>query len=80
MYDYSKFILKMYLQLLYMIYCMSTVCKQYFRFGAFEELKRFNVDENGNLSPTKRMLCGLGKNHNSYFKRINQAKIYSHSK
>jgi hypothetical protein len=39
---------------------------KYFRFGAFEELKRYNVDENGILSPTKRMLCGLGKNQNSY--------------
>ena len=34
------------------------------RFGAFEELKRFNVDENGNLTPFKRMLCGLGENNN----------------
>ena len=34
------------------------------RFGAFEELKRFNVDENGNLTPFKRMLCGLGESNN----------------
>lgn len=30
------------------------------RFGAFEQLKKYNVDENGNLSPGKRLLCGLG--------------------
>lgn len=31
-----------------------------FRFGAFEQLKKYNVDERGNLSPGKRLLCGLG--------------------
>lgn len=31
-----------------------------FRFGAFEELKKRNVDARGNLSPLNRMLCGLG--------------------
>ena len=31
-----------------------------FRFGAFEELKKHNVDANGNLSAGKRLLCGLG--------------------
>lgn len=30
------------------------------RFGAFEEFKKRNVDEKGNLSPINRMLCGLG--------------------
>ena len=30
------------------------------RFGAFEELKKRNVDANGNLSAGKRLLCGLG--------------------
>ena len=30
------------------------------RFGAFEELKKRNVDAKGNLSPGMRMLCGLG--------------------
>ena len=32
----------------------------YPRFGAFEELKKRNVDANGNLSAGKRLLCGLG--------------------
>jgi solute carrier family 25 citrate transporter 1 len=30
------------------------------RFGAFEELKKRNVDQRGNLSPVMRMMCGLG--------------------
>lgn len=38
----------------------GSIPKSAVRFGAFEELKRFNVDENGNLSPSKRVLCGLG--------------------
>ncbi|XP_061197784.1 tricarboxylate transport protein, mitochondrial-like [Saccostrea echinata] len=38
----------------------GSIPKSAVRFGAFEELKRFNVDENGNLSPHKRVLCGLG--------------------
>ena len=32
-----------------------------FRFGAFEYFKNMSVDDRGNLSPSKRMLCGLGK-------------------
>jgi solute carrier family 25 citrate transporter 1 len=30
------------------------------RFGAFEEFKKLSVDEQGKLSPSKRLLCGLG--------------------
>lgn len=32
----------------------------YLRFGAFETLKKFTVDDKGNLRPVDRMLCGLG--------------------
>lgn len=32
----------------------------HFRFGAFESFKKQAMDENGNLSPTARILCGLG--------------------
>ena len=32
----------------------------FFRFGAFEELKKRNMDANGNLSMGNRLLCGLG--------------------
>lgn len=31
-----------------------------YRFGAFEAFKKRSVDEKGNLSPTGRVLCGLG--------------------
>lgn len=31
-----------------------------FRFGAFEELKKYSVDSKGNLGPGQRLLCGLG--------------------
>jgi solute carrier family 25 (mitochondrial citrate transporter), member 1 len=34
--------------------------KTLFRFGAFEQLKKYNADANGNLSPGQRLLCGLG--------------------
>lgn len=30
------------------------------RFGSFETFKSYLVDENGNLSPQSRVLCGLG--------------------
>lgn len=30
------------------------------RFGAFEEFKKHNIDSTGNLTPAKRLLCGLG--------------------
>jgi solute carrier family 25 citrate transporter 1 len=32
----------------------------FYRFGAFEEFKKRSVDEKGNLSASKRLLCGLG--------------------
>lgn len=38
----------------------GSVPKSAVRFGAFEALKKRSVDERGNLSPVKRMLCGLG--------------------
>lgn len=39
---------------------MFTLFGYSFRFGAFEEFKKRSVDANGNLSPGKRLLCGLG--------------------
>jgi solute carrier family 25 citrate transporter 1 len=38
----------------------GSIPKSAVRFGAFEELKKRNVDAKGNLSPVMRMLCGLG--------------------
>lgn len=38
----------------------GSIPKSAVRFGTFEELKKRNVDANGNLSPINRMLCGLG--------------------
>lgn len=38
----------------------GSIPKSAVRFGAFEELKKRSVDANGNLSPSKRLLCGLG--------------------
>lgn len=38
----------------------GSVPKSAVRFGAFESLKKRSVDERGNLSPTMRLLCGLG--------------------
>ncbi|XP_076048598.1 mitochondrial citrate transporter scheggia isoform X1 [Oratosquilla oratoria] len=38
----------------------GSIPKSAVRFGAFEEFKKRSVDANGNLSPGKRLLCGLG--------------------
>ncbi|XP_052270832.1 putative tricarboxylate transport protein, mitochondrial isoform X2 [Dreissena polymorpha] len=38
----------------------GSIPKSAVRFGTFEELKRHSVDENGNLTPGRRVLCGLG--------------------
>ncbi|KAI3389945.1 hypothetical protein SNEBB_005827 [Seison nebaliae] len=38
----------------------GSIPKSAVRFGAFEELKRRASDERGVLTPTKRLLCGLG--------------------
>lgn len=38
----------------------GSIPKSACRFGAFEQLKKHSVDEKGNLSPGKRLLCGLG--------------------
>lgn len=38
----------------------GSIPKSGVRFGAFEELKKRAVDSNGNLAPSKRLLCGLG--------------------
>jgi len=38
----------------------GSVPKSAVRFGTFESLKKRSVDERGNLSPSKRLLCGLG--------------------
>lgn len=38
----------------------GSIPKSAVRFGTFEELKKRNVDERGNLSPANRLLCGLG--------------------
>ncbi|KAB7496380.1 Tricarboxylate transport protein, mitochondrial [Armadillidium nasatum] len=38
----------------------GSIPKSAVRFGAFEELKKRSVDSQGNLSPGKRLLCGLG--------------------
>uniref|UniRef100_A0A1B6BX60 Citrate transport protein n=1 Tax=Clastoptera arizonana TaxID=38151 RepID=A0A1B6BX60_9HEMI len=38
----------------------GSIPKSAVRFGAFESFKKKAVDEKGNLSPTARILCGLG--------------------
>lgn len=38
----------------------GSIPKSAVRFGAFETLKKRCVDEKGNLSPSKRLTCGLG--------------------
>lgn len=38
----------------------GSIPKSAVRFGAFETLKKHAVDERGNLSADKRVLCGLG--------------------
>lgn len=38
----------------------GSIPKSAVRFGAFEQLKKYAVDERGNLSPQGRVLCGLG--------------------
>ncbi|KRT86257.1 mitochondrial carrier protein, partial [Oryctes borbonicus] len=38
----------------------GSIPKSAVRFGAFETFKNHMVDERGNLSPSGRMLCGLG--------------------
>lgn len=38
----------------------GSIPKSAVRFGAFEELKKRAVDENGKLAPSKRLVCGLG--------------------
>jgi len=38
----------------------GSIPKSAVRFGAFEQFKKQAVDEKGNLSPVKRLLCGLG--------------------
>jgi len=38
----------------------GSIPKSAVRFGAFEELKKRNMDANGNLSMGNRLLCGLG--------------------
>ncbi|KAG7175916.1 tricarboxylate transport protein-like [Homarus americanus] len=38
----------------------GSIPKSACRFGAFEQFKKHSVDERGNLSPGKRLLCGLG--------------------
>uniref|UniRef100_A0A914CHJ7 Citrate transport protein n=1 Tax=Acrobeloides nanus TaxID=290746 RepID=A0A914CHJ7_9BILA len=38
----------------------GSIPKSAFRFGTFEFLKGYAVDEKGNLSPAMRLLCGLG--------------------
>lgn len=38
----------------------GSIPKSAVRFGAFEELKKRAIDENGNLSPLRRLTCGLG--------------------
>ncbi|XP_054155514.1 putative tricarboxylate transport protein, mitochondrial [Oppia nitens] len=38
----------------------GSIPKSAVRFGAFEELKKRNVDQKGNLSPVMRMMCGMG--------------------
>lgn len=37
------------------------ICFCHARFGAFEEFKKRNVGPDGNLSPNRKLLCGLGK-------------------
>lgn len=38
----------------------GSIPKSAVRFGTFEALKKRNLDERGNLPPSKRLLCGLG--------------------
>ncbi|MBD5072613.1 hypothetical protein GUF45_13435, partial [Xanthomonas citri pv. citri] len=38
----------------------GSIPKSAVRFGAFEELKKRNMDASGVLSPAQRLLCGLG--------------------
>ncbi|XP_055328086.1 putative tricarboxylate transport protein, mitochondrial [Paramacrobiotus metropolitanus] len=38
----------------------GSIPKSAVRFGAFEEFKKRNVDAKGNLTPAKRLLCGMG--------------------
>ncbi|BES91447.1 Tricarboxylate transport protein [Nesidiocoris tenuis] len=38
----------------------GSIPKSAVRFGAFEYLKEYAVDEKGNLNPSSRVLCGLG--------------------
>lgn len=38
----------------------GTIPKQAVRFGAFEQIKQFLVDEQGNLSRSKKLIAGLG--------------------
>ncbi|XP_033747416.1 putative tricarboxylate transport protein, mitochondrial [Pecten maximus] len=38
----------------------GSIPKSAVRFGAFEQFKSLNVDEKGNLAPSKRALCGMG--------------------
>lgn len=38
----------------------GSIPKSAVRFGAFEEFKKRSVDANGQLTPGKRLLCGLG--------------------
>ncbi|CAH1394335.1 unnamed protein product [Nezara viridula] len=38
----------------------GSIPKSAVRFGSFETFKSYLVDENGNLSPQSRVLCGLG--------------------
>ncbi|GAB6028727.1 hypothetical protein CHUAL_004547 [Chamberlinius hualienensis] len=54
----SHGVLGLYRGLSVLIY--GSIPKSAVRFGTFEELKKRNVDEKGNLSPGKRLLCGLG--------------------
>ncbi len=38
----------------------GSIPKSAVRFGAFEELKKYAVDERGQLNTKTRLLCGLG--------------------
>ncbi len=38
----------------------GSIPKSAVRFGAFEELKKYAVDEHGQLNTKTRLLCGLG--------------------
>lgn len=41
------------------VFC-GNVPKYIFRFGSFEQFKPFLADANGQLSPTNKLICGLG--------------------